>query len=379
MKIAILTLPIGHNYGGIMQAYALQKLMRDMGNEVIIVDYHRQLRERSFFYKRARIAYRLLQKVTGKRKAAVNFESHSKFFIQDNQRFIDANIVQSEYIDNVHGLKNHFKINNYDAVIVGSDQTWRPKYSPNIYSYYLDFLGDNRSIKRIAYASSFGVDDWEYSVEETIKCANLASLFDAISVRERSGTELCKKYLGVNSEFTLDPTLLLEKADYIGLITNEYKQGDGNGVFTYVLDNNAEKIAAAKYVADSLHTHTYKCQPKRKLSDLGSSNLNDYKMPALQKWIASFANAEFVVTDSFHGMVFSIIFEKPFLVIVNEKRGAARFESLLKQLGGLDHLVYDPTSINRDKVEIKNIKPLSKKKLLPLKQESIEFLVRNLQ
>lgn len=69
-------------------------------------------------------------------------------------------------------------------------------------------------------------------------------------------------------------------------------------------------------------------------------------MPAVQDWLASFANAEFVLTDSFHGMVFSIIFGKPFLVIVNKERGAARFESLLNKIGGLDHLVYEPSVIS---------------------------------
>jgi len=380
MKIAIMTQPLGRNYGGIMQAFALQKVLRDMGNEVITIDRHRsQPKQRSFLYKSAKLSYRFLRKVTGKRKAAINFESHFEFFFQDNQNFIDTNVVQSEYIDNDNDLKKHFAHNNYDAVIVGSDQTWRPKYSPNIYNYYLDFLEGNKNIRRIAYASSFGVDNWEYSVEETIKCAKFATLFDAISVREKSGINLCKTYLGVDSEFTLDPTLLLEKEDYVKLMGNRYKSSKGKGVFAYVLDNNEDKIAAASYVAEKLQTYTYKCQAKRKISDLGSSNLNDYKMPALQDWLASFANAEFIVTDSFHGVVFSIIFEKPFLAIVNKDRGAARFESLLKQIGGLDRLIYDPTSINKGMTKVRNIEPLKKEALYLLKKESINFLVKNLK
>ena len=101
-------------------------------------------------------------------------------------------------------------------------------------------------------------------------------------------------------------------------------------------------------------------------------------MPLVENWLASFANASFVLTDSFHGMVFSIIFNKPFLVIVNKERGAARFESLLSQIGALDHLIYDASNINKDSSEIKDIKPLEKESLLILKNKSINFLLSNL-
>lgn len=277
----------------------------------------------------------------------------------------------SECIDSNIDLKQHFEINKYDAVVVGSDQTWRPKYSPNIYNFYLDFI-KNKNIKRFAYASSFGVDTWEYAEEETSKCAELAKLFDAISVREESGVDLCKKYLNVESECVLDPTLLLNKEDYLSLIGDKYNNGSDNGVYTYFLDSNEEKTSAANSIAEKLKTQVYSCQAKRSLSDLGGSTLDEYQMPAVQDWLASFANAKFVVTDSFHGMVFSIIFEKPFLVIVNKQRGAARFESLLSKIGGLDHLIYDTKEIDSEK--IKSIEPLDEDKLKKLKIGSLFFI-----
>lgn len=351
MKIAIMTQPLGKNYGGIMQAYALQKVLKDMGHQVVTVDYNSK--SPSFLYGKVRLAYRLAKKVTGRRKAPINLENHIYQLTEGNRKFIDKHIAQTEYIDNDKNLKKHFKKNRYDAVIVGSDQTWRPKYSPNIYNFYLQFLKGKKNIKRIAYASSFGVDDWEYSVEETKKCAKLAKSFDAISVREQSGIDLCKKHLGVESEFTLDPTLLLEKQDYLGLIGDRYNNGKSQGVYTYFLDKSEDKLAAAHYIADELSTHTYNCQAKHSFSDLSSGNLQDYRMPDLQDWLAGFTNAEFVLTDSFHGMVFSIIFEKPFLVIVNKERGAARFESLLSKVSGLEHLIYDTqlASIAMNKIE----------------------------
>lgn len=372
MKIAIMTQPLGKNYGGIMQAFALQKVLKDMGHSPTTIDY--QSKEPSLIYKKARLAYRLAKKITGRRKAPINIESHIKLLTKDNQKFIDKYIVQSEYIDSTSSLRKHFKKNRYDAVIVGSDQTWRPKYSPNICNFYLEFLNGKKNIKRIAYASSFGVDNWEYSASETKKCAKLAASFDAISVREQSGVELCKKHLKVESECTLDPTLLLEKQDYLDLIGSSYNNDKGKGVYTYFLDKSKHKQAAAQYVADVLSTHTYNCQARLSFSDLSSNNLEDYKMPDIQDWLAGFANSEFILTDSFHGMVFSIIFEKPFIVIVNKKRGAARFESLLSKIGGLNHLVYEPSDVNYGLISVKNIKSLDKNKLNQLKKSSLFFL-----
>ena len=347
-----------------------------MGHSPTTIDY--QSKEPSLIYKKARLAYRLAKKITGRRKAPINIESHIKLLTKDNQKFIDKYIVQSEYIDSTSSLRKHFKKNRYDAVIVGSDQTWRPKYSPNIYDFYLDFLQKNKKIKRIAYASSFGVDEWEYSAAETKECANLAKSFDAISVREQSGIELCKNYLSVNSELTLDPTLLLDKEDYLALIGNIYNNGKSKGVFTYFLDKNEGKKKAAEYIANELGSHIYDCQAKRSLGDLNSVHLEDYKMPAVQDWLASFANAEFVVTDSFHGMVFSIIFGKPFLVIVNKERGSARFESLLNKIGSLNYLAYESADINNGSKDIKSIKPLDRSKLNKMVDKSLSFLKNEL-
>lgn len=339
MKIAIMTQPLGRNYGGMMQAYALQKVLRDMGHEVVTINHYAS--PKGALYNLARLGFRLLKKATGERKLPVNFEKHYSYIFKDTQAFVDNHIVQSEYIDNDKDLKSHFAKNKYDAVIVGSDQTWRPMYSPNIYNYYLDFLEHDTKIKKIAYASSFGVHTWEYSAEETRRCAELAKLFDAVSVREQSGVELCEEYLGVDSECVLDPTLLLDKEDYLALIGDKYKGAQGEGVFTYFLDTNEEKESAAEQLAEKLDTFTYKSQSKVALSAQSSGNVKDYGMPAVEEWLASFANAEFVLTDSFHGMVFSIIFEKPFLVIGNHERGLSRFESLLSSLDLTDRLKVD--------------------------------------
>lgn len=336
MKIAILTQPLGRNYGGMMQAYALQKILKNMGHEAVTINHHAP--SKGIVYSLARLGFRVLKKMTGERKLPVNFEKHYSYIFKDTQAFVDQHITQSEYINSDKDLKTHFDKHNYDAVIVGSDQTWRPMYSPNIHSYYLDFLEHDTDIKKFAYASSFGVDTWEYSPEETRRCAELAKLFDAISVREQSGVDLCDKYLGVKSECVLDPTLLLDKKDYLTLIGDKYKGAGGEGVFTYFLDSNQEKERAAEQLAEKLNTRTYKCYANVSVSQPTSTNIEDYKMPPVEEWLASFANAEFVLTDSFHGMVFSIIFNKPFIAIGNQARGLSRFQSLLSKFDLLERL-----------------------------------------
>lgn len=370
MKIAIMTQPLGKNYGGMMQAYALQKVLRDLGHDVKTIDYNHA--GPSLFYQVAKFPYRFLQKLIGKRKAPINLEAKLPYILEHSQNFIKQNISISEHIDNDAALSKHFDDNYYDAIVVGSDQTWRPQYSPNIYNFYLDFLKQNKNIKKIAYASSFGVDNWEYTEEQAAKCSELASLFDEISVREESGVELCKKHLNVKSECVLDPTLLLTKDDYLELLGNKYKGGKGEGVFSYVLDNSQAKMTIAENISKQLNTHAFKCQAKCSLGSLTSKSIQDYQMPEVEDWLASFANAEFVVTDSFHGMVFSIMFEKPFIVIANKERGAARFESLLNKLQAQERLIYEVNNVNYSLFS--NIKPVDKTILNKLQESSLSFI-----
>lgn len=348
MKIAIMTQPLGKNYGGIMQAWALQQVLKRMGHEPVTID--RQHDPKGTAHKVARLVYRGFMKAAGKRKAPINFESHLPKILQHTCSFIDRYIVMSERLDSTEKLKEHFKREQYDAVIVGSDQTWRPHYSPNINNYFLDFL-EGANIKRIAYASSFGVDHWEFNEEQTKQVARFAKIFDAISVREDSGVDLCKQYLGVEATHVLDPTLLLVKEDYEQLIGRDRLTDRPKGVYTYFLDKTPEKLELASQVSNELRELIYSCQAKHSIGEDLFADLQDFTMPDVREWLAGFANARFVITDSFHGMVFSLIFRKPLLVLGNNKRGLARFKSLEAVLG-LKNLVHD-TSIDLQDIILK--------------------------
>lgn len=342
MKIAILTQPLGTNYGGIMQAWALQRVLAGLGHDPVTID--RRPAPPAVYYKVARAIYRSGMKVLGKRKALINFEQQMPKILENTSQFIRESMFVSESLYSTSELSDHFARENYDAVIVGSDQTWRPKYSPNIYNYFLDFIHEG-DMPCIAYASSFGVDEWEFTKEQTHRCAELAKKFNAISVRERSGVELCSKYLGVKATHALDPTVLLDKKHYLDLLGEERIKARSFGVFTYFLDQTREKHDLARALGEKYGEPVYSCQPKYALNE-DCRDLDSYIMPDVRDWLAGFSNASFVITDSFHGMIFSFIFGKPFYVLKNKARGSARFLSFLSMYG-LEDRIIDENEISR--------------------------------
>ena len=176
---------------------------------------------------------------------------------------------------------------------------------------------------------------------------HLLQKFNAVSVREQSGIELCKKYLGRKDvQWVLDPTMLLSKEDYECLIPQDIKaSGD---LMCYVLDDNPSVSTLIKRVAEEGNYKAF----------YANSRVNDSKLPnkeriqpPVEQWLAGFRDARLVITDSFHACVFSILFHKPFVVIGNKTRGYSRFESLLKLFGLENRLIenvsqFEPSHLN---------------------------------
>src|SRR5690606_24691445 len=127
------------------------------------------------------------------------------------------------------------------AYVVGSDQCWRPLYSPKISNYFLDFAENEKDIKRIGYAVSFGVSEWEFDKKNTERCALLAKKFDAISVREDSGIKLVKDYFDKDAVHVLDPTMLLQKEQYVKIASDEKQTKSPGNLKVYILDKTPEK------------------------------------------------------------------------------------------------------------------------------------------
>lgn len=337
MKIAIMTQPLGHNYGGIMQAYALQKVLRNLGHEVITID---RQKDRQNIVLRALIKLKpVIYKILGKKIYWKLTEKEKKYIFSGMTSFLDKYVIRTEIISSNRKLIRHFRTERYDIVLVGSDQVWRPSYSANIYNYFLDFKRVvNNPLKGIAYAASFGVDEWQFDPLQTKKCRELMCGFSAVSVREIDAIKMCKEYLGVSSEVVLDPTLLLDRNEYMRMCGVSDSFG-GKGVLRYILDDNECKSELVKEMAENLSMPIFSCQPASSLSHRNGKSLIEYKYPPVLEWLKSFMDADYVITDSFHGCVFAIIFNKPFLAIGNSERGLSRFTSLLSALGLMDRLI----------------------------------------
>ncbi|MBN2730384.1 MAG: polysaccharide pyruvyl transferase family protein [Bacteroidales bacterium] len=341
MRIGILTQPLHTNYGGLLQGFALQRTLTIMGHDVRIVDL--PFRPKSNMRLMKIIASRIVRKYL--LKQTVNqimphtpTNEQMGMIAMHTNRFIRENIKTTERIPSVKEL-DKLKKYQFQAYIVGSDQVWRPVYSPGMPSFFLDFVKDNEKVKRIAYAASFGVDHWEFSQRLTRKCKKLAQKFDAISVREASAISLCKEYLGSDATHVLDPTLLLDKEEYIALVEKDKIAPKPKSLMLYVLDQADDKMAIARKVETKLGLKINQVMPKKRFEKENTTNLDECVYPPVTEWIRGFMDAEFVVTDSFHGTVFAIIFNKPFIAIGNQGRGLSRFSSLLKILELEDRLI----------------------------------------
>lgn len=324
MKIAILTQPICNNYGGILQNYALQTLLERRGHTVTTLNYPVTCGYGGSSLRHLlSICKRTLHKCTGHPEVVwVDLATESR-------KQIELAHLQKKFIDKYLHLRQvqdpitwkQVEGDNFDAFVVGSDQVWRPRYNTgHLSNLFLDFA-EGKDVKRYAYAASLGTDVWEMTPEQTEQCSGLVKKFDAISVREASGVPLCKNNLGVEATHVLDPTMMLDAEDYL-LICSGKEHPAGDYIAVYTLDCTKEKMALLKEVS-----HRLNCP----LHFIGRFTKAGY--PSVESWLEGIAYAKYVITDSFHGTVFSTIFEKQFVTLGNAVRGNSRFDSLFATLG----------------------------------------------
>lgn len=377
MKIGILTLPLNSNYGGVLQAYALQTVLKRMGHDVLEVELKKNLRWQYPPLWKIPLSFgkRFLFKYIVRRKnQKILLERYERkiypLLVHDILEFISKYIKQFK-VDKFIDCKGKF-----DAFVCGSDQIWRYKYylffEGDIANVYLKFLGDD-SCKRIAYAASFGTDNWEYPAKETAECKNWIQKFDAVSVREETGVKLCSTYYDIKAKHVLDPTMLLSKDDYVDLIEKSDVPKSTGNLFCYILDNTDEKMNVVKNIEKQRHLSSFFMN-----GDCGNwtEDLEKRIQPPVESWLRAFYDSEFIVTDSFHACVFSILFHKQFLVIGNKERGLARIYSLLSMFGLEDRLTSDTgLDINRMKtIDYDRVDEI----LAKHREESRTFLMQSL-
>lgn len=356
MKIGILTQRLHNNFGGLLQNFALQQTLKKLDHQPVTIDF--RPRNNVLWFLLVQLKTIVVFFIPGKRRPFGKWKKREK-------RDENISLFVNKYIDTTHRIQKLLStivpMYKLDAIIVGSDQVWRPKYN-TIENTFLAFV-KSKNIKKVAYAASFGVSNWEFTQTQTEKCRLLAQKFDAISVRENSGVDLCHKYLNVNAEETLDPTLLLNKDDYFTLCSN-VQNNNNSFLAAYILDITDQKKKEIETFAKS-----------KNIEPLFFSAESEVTL-SIQEWLAMFRDASYIITDSFHGTVFSIINEKPFISIINKQRGADRFVSLLSKVG------LENRMMNEDKIDNFIDTPIDWNIVSSIiekhKIKSIEFLKRNL-
>ena len=320
MKIALLNLPIDDNYGGNLQRFALVKVLQDMRHDVTHLQTMRKIHLVNWRLPLVFVKRFVLRVFFGK-KIHIWVEKYAQENAIENYNrikpFYDKYVKHTEAITNYTAIKNY---DFFDAYIVGSDQAWRQKIvQPFPLKMFLwDFI--KAPAKKIAYAVSLGNSEPELDYATAGCLKKYYDQFKAVSVREKSAINILNKYGWTNpkAEWLVDPTMLLRKEDYLEVVNNaETTRMDGD-IFCYILDPAKEKMECIDNIAKEKNMKPF-VTGLHKLS--------------IEQWLRNFADAKYIITDSYHGLVFSMIFNKPVKLFFNEFRGNARFESLFELLG----------------------------------------------
>lgn len=309
-KTGILNLQHTNNFGACLVAYALQTAIERCGSKAQVINYRPEKKARLFSgaFRRERAAGR-------------NFE---KF----RRRFLNLTRV-CRNMDDLSELNA-----SLDSFVVGSDQVWRFRYVYRfLQEYLLAFAAPSKTL--FSYAASFGTDFWEGNDQATEIMREKLLRFNRVSVREESGIVICREAFGSEAVRVLDPTLLLSAADYAPIIKESQLKLPGRYVAKMILDETPEAAAEVERLAKEKGWKVVDIYGSRK--KIGGKEAMLCR--PVGDWLKLLQNADYVVTDSFHCVCFSLIFEKQFICVVNPERGISRLDSLLGIFGLRDRLI----------------------------------------
>ena len=265
-------------------------------------------------------------------------------------------------------ISNYFTDLNerdFDILIVNSDQCWSYELKIILVIGFLSF-SEKWNIRKFVYAASLGHEIWNLTDNVINQAKNLVKQFSGISVREYNSIEIIKRKLSREPYFVLDPTFLLTRKDYLKILDN-YTSNiniEQNYLCVYILDNSKLIIDYIKNASKKLNYRILNI----------TSKVNNY----VENFIFSFNICKAIITDSFHGSVFSIIFEKPFISFINSRRGFARFSSLNQTFQLYDRFIFPRKFQMNDLYILKKIPDYNKTRFNILKKKSINFIQKNL-
>ena len=319
MKIALLTIWHVKNYGAELQAFSTIKILQDLGHEVELIEFC--LGDSS--------------KLSLSGILANTIESfspcHRKFDI-----FWKKNFPRVKKYDSMSELQRNPP--KADVYMVGSDQVWNPDITKNSYPiFFLDFGSED--VKRVSYASSFGVPVWKYP-KYTEQIKTLLRRFSGISCREKSGSDILWNTFGIKAETVVDPTLLYNN---FGSLVKPHKKD--NKLVCYPLGDDVELVKYAKSLSKKLGFHYVDATNNKKILYRIIWNRN-----SIEEWITAIACADIVITRSFHGMLFSIMHRKNFIILANQKGRSSRLTDFMETIGLSNRFFETVEDIEKSKI-----------------------------
>lgn len=379
-SIGIITICKTNNYGAELQAFATQRKLKQLGYNAEIIDYlyyksrrfkdskiskpwmKQTIKDKVVYWLKYRFVNWLIETILPLILSSVKYRN-KRFadFHKDNTRFSKP----YRSMDALYG-----DIPSYDVYMTGSDQVWNPSALSSIEPYFLTFAPRNK--RKISYASSFGVSKIDTGLMERYQ--SLLSMFDIISVRENTGQVLAKELTGKDVEWVVDPTLLLEKKEWMS-VSKLYPSMPEKYVLIYQLSSSQTIVDLALHIGKVKEIPVYRIT-KRAFCVKRNEGVVNIQDAGPAEFLSLIAGASYVVTNSFHGTVFSINFSIPFYTVVAvRKHNNSRMESLLQRLGLSERLLLDNVNINGldvdSCIEFKEVHA----KLESFKASSIRFLL----
>lgn len=366
MKAVIITLALSDNYGAVLQSYALAEKVKQLGIDVKIYKYQDKKRitfNLSFKAKVRYAAWGIVRFLLTLGKKKRNYQKFRKNYLP---------LTPKRYKNSLDLRKD---LGEYDLYISGSDQIWNPDLFIYDTSYFFDFLSDDK--KRISYASSFGKASFNEDYKEL--CGEYLSKYSSISVREQSGVNIVNKLCGKAAECTLDPTLLLTMEEWDEIAIHASKRAKKfKGILCYVMEGDPKVVNAIEEIAQKLSKET-----SLPIMRLG---IKEYRMLKYGKngsdvtaspidYLKYFMNAEYVVTNSFHGTAFAVNFAKKFYVPINdelprEKALHERISSLLTMVNATDAIIPISSGLRLKNIDLEQ----TKKILVSERERSLAYL-----
>lgn len=327
MKIGTINYHNAYNYGAVFQAEALQSIIETLGYDCEIIDYHNPQVEAQYNFKPIRLDKELIKNLKANlvllpfiTKKKTNFQSWINGYKKTSYT------TKEELRDLAE---------SFDKIIVGSDQVWNMKCHGADESFFLDFARDQQ---KIAYAASFGTH--ELPQEYLSLYQRHLSAFSSISVREKRGIEIVNDLIGVKVSCTMDPVLLVGRDHWEKKASNfnlkipyifVYQLGHSNDVNQYVRGLRSKLKFPVVFITGHIGNMVH-----YRISD------KNYSSASPEDFLSLIEGASYVVTNSFHATVLSLMFHKPFSVVAEGGSEAAynsRIYSLLSSYG-LESRIY---------------------------------------